>query len=191
MVWTKYSKEFVMIIWGSVGRESVVATGEFFCPHCSDTRQYKRVRVSRWFTLYFIPLFPTSTLGEFIRCTECKQDYRLDVLEFSPTSSPESEPITQGFSVQGGYRDHFQDSITARSLPDSGGNRELETLQAELAGGLPLQMATQKLINSGMEEETARNLVQAARGPSQKFCFPCDLSYIDSVKRCSRCGKSL
>ena len=54
-----------MIIWGSKGKQKELAQGKFFCPKCNTIRPYKHKRVSRHFTLYFIPLFETQNLGEF------------------------------------------------------------------------------------------------------------------------------
>jgi hypothetical protein len=75
-----------MIIWGSTGREIVLATGEFYCPQCDSEQAYKHIRVARYFTLYFIPLFPTQNLGEFVRCETCQQAYREEVLDYEPPS---------------------------------------------------------------------------------------------------------
>ena len=64
----------IMIIWGSKAKESQIASGTFFCPNCMADSPYSHMRVSRYFTLYFIPLFPTSTLGEYVRCCSCNGD---------------------------------------------------------------------------------------------------------------------
>lgn len=61
-----------MIIWGRKPKVKTVGGGEFFCPACKTQTRYLRERVSRYFTLYFIPLFPTSVLGEYIRCASCQ-----------------------------------------------------------------------------------------------------------------------
>ena len=61
-----------MIIWGSKAKEQPIGSGTFFCPSCTTDATYSVVRVSRYFTLYFIPLFPTSTLGEYVRCDTCR-----------------------------------------------------------------------------------------------------------------------
>ncbi len=60
-----------MIIWGSKAKEAQVGTGVFFCPNCLAQSSHSRMRVSRYFTLYFIPLFPTATLGEYVKCGTC------------------------------------------------------------------------------------------------------------------------
>lgn len=73
-----------MIIWGSRGRTSTITSGEFFCPDCSGYKVYNHQKVKRWFTLYFIPVFPLSDLGEYIECDQCKSTYKNNVLDYDP-----------------------------------------------------------------------------------------------------------
>ena len=70
-----------MILWGTKGREKVVSEGMFFCPTCNTTRPYKRKSAARYFTLYFIPLFKTKKLGEFVECQVCKSAFDPKILE--------------------------------------------------------------------------------------------------------------
>jgi len=72
-----------MIIWGSCGREKTIGTTDFYCPRCRDEVTGDHVRVSRYFTLYFIPLFATSTVGEYVRCDECAGEFNLSVLDLT------------------------------------------------------------------------------------------------------------
>jgi hypothetical protein len=72
-----------MIIWGSTGKEKTIGEESFFCPRCRTEVTGEHVRVSRYFTLYFIPLFPTSTLGEYIRCDGCAGEFDMSVLDLS------------------------------------------------------------------------------------------------------------
>ena len=73
-----------MIIWGSKAKEHRTGTGAFYCPRCQGEAPYDHMTVSRYFTLYFIPLFPTSTLGSYVRCGACKGDYKPEILQISP-----------------------------------------------------------------------------------------------------------
>ena len=73
-----------MIIWGSRARTFTTNEGDFFCPECDDYKAFKAKKVKRYFTLYFIPLFPTSDLGEYIECCECKSTFKENVLENDP-----------------------------------------------------------------------------------------------------------
>ncbi|WP_395738155.1 zinc-ribbon domain-containing protein [Prosthecobacter sp.] len=72
-----------MIIWGSKAKEARVSTGNFFCPQCMAASTYSHMRVSRYFTLYFIPLFPTSTLGEYVRCNGCQGEMTRSVIQYT------------------------------------------------------------------------------------------------------------
>lgn len=72
-----------MIIWGSKGREKTVESGEFFCPHCMKKASYARRKVARYFTLYFIPLFPIEQLGEYVHCGACQSEYDPKILQMS------------------------------------------------------------------------------------------------------------
>jgi hypothetical protein len=73
-----------MIIWGSRAREKQIATGTFYCPSCHASGAYSHQRIARYFTLYFIPLFPTETLGEYIRCMRCSGEFKPVVLTMTP-----------------------------------------------------------------------------------------------------------
>jgi zinc-ribbon family len=70
-----------MLIWGSKGREKELSQGQFFCPKCKDERPYKHKRVSKYFTLYFIPLFEIQKLGEVVECQVCKSGFDPKILE--------------------------------------------------------------------------------------------------------------
>jgi hypothetical protein len=70
-----------MIIWGSKVKIKTVDSGVFYCPHCRLDTAFEHLRASRYFTLYFIPLFPTSTVGEGIRCKSCSGEYSPEILK--------------------------------------------------------------------------------------------------------------
>jgi Zn finger protein HypA/HybF involved in hydrogenase expression len=73
--------ETLMIICGSTGKEKTIARLDFYCPRCREESSCEHVRVSRYFTLYFIPLFAMDTLGEYIRCEQCAGEFNTDVLD--------------------------------------------------------------------------------------------------------------
>jgi hypothetical protein len=73
-----------MIIWGSTGKEKEIAAGRFFCPRCMAQCGYRHIRVSNYFTLYFIPLFPTETLGDYVQCRQCLGQFKPEVLRIPP-----------------------------------------------------------------------------------------------------------
>jgi hypothetical protein len=75
-----------MIIWGSRGQEKDVASGQFYCPHCDGHKPYIRKRVAQYFTVFFIPLFESENLGEYIECQSCHEKYKPEILNYKPPS---------------------------------------------------------------------------------------------------------
>lgn len=66
-----------MIIFGTKGRittakSSDVLTGA--CPECTKDLDLRDLK--KWFTLYFIPLFPYSHVDTFYYCKDCKSSYK-------------------------------------------------------------------------------------------------------------------
>ncbi len=83
----------MILIWGLRARAKTLSTGEFFCGHCGTDRSYVLQQIRRWFTFFFIPLFPVGKpLGEQVRCSTCGTRYSPDVLN-APTSATFSENL--------------------------------------------------------------------------------------------------
>jgi hypothetical protein len=83
-----------MIIYGHRNKEIEQTTGVFHCPSCGEQRAFKRIKVVRYFTLFFIPLFPLGTTGEFIECQACRRKYQTDILSVggSLPGTPADQP---------------------------------------------------------------------------------------------------
>jgi hypothetical protein len=81
-----------MIIYGYKHRENQLGTGHFHCFSCQVQRPYRHKKVVRYFTLFFIPLFPLGTLSEYVECQVCGRTYAPGILsEATTTSMPISE----------------------------------------------------------------------------------------------------
>lgn len=76
-----------MIIYGYRNREIVRGTGSFYCSKCAVQRPYKHKKVVRYFTLFFIPLFPLGTLSEYVECGVCGRTYKPEILSAVSTTS--------------------------------------------------------------------------------------------------------
>lgn len=71
-----------MIIFGTRGVSSTQQQGNFNCPQCETSKKYKLKKVTRFFTLYFIPLIPLGKLGEYVECQQCKGTFVPKVLDY-------------------------------------------------------------------------------------------------------------
>jgi len=76
-----------MIIFGTRGVKSTMSEGNFNCPQCEVDKPYKFKKVTRFFTLYFIPLIPMGKVGEFVECQSCKGTFIPKVLDYNKSKS--------------------------------------------------------------------------------------------------------
>ncbi len=93
-----------MIIFGTRVRHTTLSSGTFYCPNCKAQRNYELRRAKNYFALYFIPIIPMNTVGEYVACQTCNTNFKPDVLKMTP---PPSTPM-----------DRF--AMDARSDMDSG-----------------------------------------------------------------------
>ncbi len=89
-----------MIIWGSKGKTKVTGRGQFYCPRCQVLRQYEHHQVGKYFTLYFIPLFQTKNLGEYIECKTCFTPFETAVLEYDNHNQRQMQEGIESISVE-------------------------------------------------------------------------------------------
>ena len=75
-----------MIIFGTRGVTLTGDKGAFHCPSCGAGIRYEQKIVKRFFTLYFIPLIPLETLGEYVECKGCQNTYKPEVLTYDPAA---------------------------------------------------------------------------------------------------------
>ena len=75
-----------MIIFGTRGVTTTPEQGHFQCPTCASQQAYALKRVRRFFTLYFIPLIPLDSLGEYVECGTCRDSYNTAVLDYNPAN---------------------------------------------------------------------------------------------------------
>jgi len=71
------------IIWGSRNRLTADGTGSIQapCPNCRHMARLDGMKSQRWFTLYFIPIFPVGSAVRFTQCAGCKAQFRANLDE--------------------------------------------------------------------------------------------------------------
>jgi zinc-ribbon family len=83
-----------MIIFGTRVRHKTLSTGQFYCPNCKTQRNYDLRRARNYFALYFIPIIPMNTVGEYVTCQTCSTNFNPDVLKMAPPPVTAMDRIT-------------------------------------------------------------------------------------------------
>ena len=90
-----------MIIYGYKNREIELSSGSFHCSNCGARRLYKHKKIVRYFTLFFIPLFPLGKLSEYVECQVCRRTYQYQPEFLSPNSTDGALPASEVISNVG------------------------------------------------------------------------------------------
>ncbi len=85
----------MLIIFGLRVFYRTIAQGTFHCRRCGGDREYRHRAGRRWFTLFFIPVIPLSSVGEHVQCTTCRTRYVTDVLQ-QPTTAQMQAALPAG-----------------------------------------------------------------------------------------------
>jgi hypothetical protein len=84
---------------------------------------------------------------------------------------------------------NFQKDVLSSPMPS---NTPLDRLtreaQADLDSGTPIEMARQKLINTGLSRDLVAQVIAQAAGPDRKHCPNDNLTYRATAQRCAQCG---
>ncbi len=57
-----------MIIYGATNITISGTRGQFYCPRCGHSADYREKNVRRFFTLYFVPLIPLKIVESYLQC---------------------------------------------------------------------------------------------------------------------------
>jgi len=152
-----------MIIWGSKGKSKTVETGRFFCPICKSQQRYNHEVIGKYFTLYFIPLFRTKKVGEYIECQNCHMTFKPEIIDWSKGRSQAQADIKE---------------IT-------------QELRHELEAGMPIQSIVYALTEKGIDKDITGRLIVEATDNRISSCSRCSMDYINSLSYCPQCGEKL
>jgi zinc-ribbon family len=125
-----------IIIWGSRGLNSTVESGTFHCPACERQREYDLKESRRWFTLYFIPIFPISGTQRYVECQRCGQAFKESVLDYEAPSKTD-RILTQVYDdlTDGASLDSLKRKLVQQGMADD----EAEDLLVKMCDGQPKQ----------------------------------------------------
>lgn len=117
----------MIIIWGSRGITSTLGSGSFRCPGCKRKTDYFHKQVRPFFTIYFIPIFPTGAGQRYVECTRCQNVFYEHVLEGGGVqsdnwdreeSAPAAPELADGEN-DGSTSWKVNDRVLARWKPDN------------------------------------------------------------------------
>ena len=75
------AQEYSMILIGTMNLTRTRETGQFYCPTCGSSQEY-RLRARRPFlTLYFIPVVPIGATELYVHCAGCRDKWDPTVLQ--------------------------------------------------------------------------------------------------------------
>jgi hypothetical protein len=83
-----------MILFGVRSTRNRLGTVIAECPQCHQTCSQSIARVRRWFTLFFIPIFPVSTKHLTV-CSMCSGSARVDRAHAEHLASLGAQPSGQ------------------------------------------------------------------------------------------------
>jgi len=118
----------MLIIWGLRVLYRTLGRGVFFCRRCGGDREYRHRAGRRWFTLFFLPVIPLTTVGEHVQCTTCRTRYVTDVLS-QPTTARMQAALPAGMRAAV--------SAMLRSGDPSNPASRQRAIEAVIAAGVP------------------------------------------------------
>jgi len=118
------------IIFGTRGVTSTKERGQFHCPHCGPNSEYRLKGVRRFFTLYFIPVIPLDSLGQYVECERCQGTYNENVLSYNPADG--GRQIQAMFMIA--MKQVMIGMLLADGVIDDSEVTELQNIFEELAG---------------------------------------------------------
>jgi len=155
-----------MIIWGSKGRIKTIAEGQFLCPRCRAVKPYIHKQIGKYFTLYFIPLFQTENVGEYLECQSC-------FTTFDPKVLNSRHLIEEEIRMEH-ERKNFMDEIAR-----------------QLDAGLSIQIITAGLKKAGVPDNSLGNILYTITNGEITGCDNCHSVYKSTVQFCPMCGSRL
>ena len=76
-----------------------------------------------------------------------------------------------------------------KPFPDP--RRIIAEVSRDLESGMPVQKVQTKLMNTGLNEDVVRKVIELAAGQRRKMCGQCGMQYADTARFCVKCGSPL
>src|SRR2546421_6382901 len=87
------------------------------CPSCRQQSNIVAMQGRDWFTLFFIPVLPLSSAKPFVKCTNCKTCFDMDIEQFRRKASiPDERAWQQSIALYNTLRESPRDSVLLNRL---------------------------------------------------------------------------
>lgn len=157
------------IIFGTRGITSTKEQGQFHCPSCGPNSNYRLKSVRRFFTLYFIPIIPLDTLGQYVECGHCQGTFDQDVFQYKPAEN-------QGLQLQMMFKIAMKQVMIGMLLADGVINdKQVAEIQKVFE-----ELADVEVTERDLREEIA--VIQRENSPSLELMASIASSLNDSGK---------
>jgi hypothetical protein len=168
----------MIIIVGNRTRKKDVGMGRFFCPNCDGIQTYRRKRIARYFTLYFVPVFPMRTPGEVLQCQGCLLNWQPEVLGRNLLSRDEPTGRSTSGKQSICTRCHSEYSSMLRSCPECGGKAGTGVITAVAKPKAPTSLRVDYSPVLGQESAPGGEPLVPMNGPPD----PCENSGPSGVR---------
>ncbi len=100
-----------------VSNDSSVQPLTTVCPNCGRESELVGKKYRRWFTIFFIPIFPISGAQRLTQCTRCNAQFRVGTQELrSKLASNEQQQSQEAIALYNSLRASPANSITLDQL---------------------------------------------------------------------------
>jgi hypothetical protein len=114
-----------IIIYGSRGVYSELSSGDFSCPHCRRGASYRLRQIRRYFTLFFLPIFPIGSGVRFVECDDCGSQFNEEVLDYRQAPADDDEALLRA------AMDQLKEGQSLEAVRDQLAKQDFDPGQAE------------------------------------------------------------
>ena len=81
----------MILIWGTKGRVNTLKQGYFLCPLCNITCACELQEMRRWFTFFWLPIFPFGKRISYLECQECSTAFNPEYFRMTDEKKQETQ----------------------------------------------------------------------------------------------------
>ena len=113
---------FFLILFGSknvVGDDPAAAPppGDAKCPRCGQAGRLSAKRVRRWFTAFFVPVFPIGPARRFTQCGHCGATFAASTAQVAEgVARADAKQVQRGIALYNSLRASPANSVTLNEL---------------------------------------------------------------------------